>query len=288
MISGILVLLMISGSAFGQIHLLSGLEGGTYNSLAKDIAKVSTVDVKVSTSGGSVDNFEQLMDDNDVNITFLQYDVLLTNEMLNPEIRKQLRVYFPLFLDEEIHLITKADSEVRKLEDIRGLRVGVGKEGQGTRVTAHMIKNKTGIAWIDVSVSSNEAYEALKKGEIDAFFYVGGIPVSSLGKLGKDAGIRMVDITHKNLADVYTMKKVKKKTYPWQNTTIRTYAVPTIMVIKIDGLSKADEEKANQLRTDIQDNIKKLQKEGHAKWRDVYLKNQRINWPYYYQRNVVE
>lgn len=282
------LLVSLSQVSFSQIHLLSGLEGGTYNSLANDIAKISSLKVKVSTSNGSVDNIKQLMSESDVSVTFLQYDVLLTNEMMNPKLRDQIRVYFPLFLDEEIHLITKKDSEIDDLEDIRGLKVGVGIEGQGTMVTAQMIKNKTGVAWVDVNIASNKAYDALKKGEIDAFFYVGGIPVNSLHKLGKDAGIKMVNITHKNLEDMYRLKTIKKGTYAWQTAKVKTFAVPTLMVVRVDELTKEKEVSINKLRTEIQSNLKKLEGEGHSKWKDVYLKNQKIRWPYYYQRNVVE
>ncbi len=285
---GIVTMLFFTSQVFSQIHLLSGLEGGTYDALASDIAKLSKSKIKVSTSHGSVDNYKQLMADNDVFITFLQYDVLLANEMINPEIKKQLRVYFPFFLDEEIHLICKEDSEIKSLEDIKGLKVGVGKEGQGTLITSQMIKNKTGISWTDVRVASNAAYDALMNGDIDAFFYVGGIPVNSLSKLGADAKIKMVNLNHKSLQDVYSVKKIKKGTYPWQSKTVKTLAVPTIMVIKIDGLSKEDEVKANELRSMIQENMDRLQEKGHEKWKAVYIKNQRITWPYYYQKQVVK
>ena len=283
----VVLFMFASFNASSQIHLLSGLEGGTYNALANDIAKLSPNNVKVSTSNGSVDNYKQLMEDNDVFITFLQYDVLLANEMINPEIRKKLRVYFPFFLDEEVHLITKGDSKIDELSDLRGMRVGVGKEGQGTKITTQMIKNKTGVAWFDVAIASNEAYDALMKGDIDAYFYVGGVPVNSLNKLGADANIKLVNLNHKSLLDVYGLKKIKKGTYPWQKKSVKTLAVPTIMVIKTDGLSKEQEVQANELRTLIQSNISRLQKEGHEKWKAVYLKNQRISWPYYYQKAVV-
>jgi hypothetical protein len=35
-------------------------------------------------------------------------------------------------------------------------------------------------------------------------------------------------------------------------------------------------------------NLKKMQTNGHDKWKDVYFKNQDIDWPYYYARPVVK
>jgi len=48
------------------------------------------------------------------------------------------------------------------------------------------------------------------------------------------------------------------------------------------------EVKVNQLLVDINANIQKMQSEGHPKWKDVYYRNQDIDWPYYYVRAKVE
>lgn len=270
-----------------QIELLSGLENGTYYHLAKDIKKVSSQDLKVTNSQGSVENYDRLINDENLRLTFVQYDVLLANEMVNPNIKKHIRVFLPLFIDEEIHLITKRDSEIEDLDDLRGKKVGIGSMNQGTRVTAQLIKNRTGTAWQDVTINSNKAYDALQKGEIDAYFYVGGMPVSSLMEKKADANIKLVNIKHKALKNVYKKKKIKG-VYEWNDQKVKTYAVPTLLVVNVKDLDNETEKKINKLRSEINNNVKELQETGHVKWKSVYVKEQTINWPYYYQRKVVE
>ena len=279
----------LTTSVEAQLQLLSGLQGGTYQSLAKDIMNNSTQKITVETSEGSVDNFNQLVsDDNSINATFLQYDVLLLNELKAPSIRENLRVLLPLFLDEEIHLIAKKGSGITDLNDLRGKRVAVGTKEQGTYVTATTIKQRTGVAWFDIEMSSIDAYQALLDGTIDAYFYVGGAPVSSLSKLGTDAKIQLVNIKHKALKDIYRVKKIKKGTYAWQEKTISTFAVPTLLVVKVKNMSDDTQLKFNNLLADVQANMKKMQSEGHPKWKEVYFKNQDIDWPYYYAKPVVK
>jgi len=284
----IALIAMTAVNSDAQIKVLSGLEDGTYFHLATDIAHNSTQPVEVLTSKGSMDNFKQLMADNDINIAFMQYDVLLTNKLLNNKLQDEVNVLFPLFLDEEIHLIAKKGSKIKKLKDLKGKKVAIGTPEQGTHVTALTIKEKTGIDWDNVEMGSNEAYEALMRGEIDAYFYVGGMPINSLLDLPDTAQIQLVNIKDKRLNDIYRKKKIEKGTYLWQKKTVKTYAVPTLIVVKIKDMSLETEKQVNKLLDDINNNIKKMQETGHPKWKEVYYRNQDIDWPYYYVRAKVE
>jgi TRAP transporter TAXI family solute receptor len=290
-ITQLLTLFILLGftSVNAQLNILSGLKGGTYEALANDIKGASKQDITVLNSEGSVDNYNQLINlDNNIYVTFMQYDVLLANELQNPDLRKDLRVLLPLFLDEEIHIITKKGSKIDDLKDLRGKKVAVGVRGQGTFVTAQTIKQRTSTAWVDVEMNSNDAYQALMKGEIDAYFYVGGKPIASLFDLGKDAPIKLVNIKSSSLDDIYMAKKIKKGTYPWQTENVSTYAVATMLMVNIHNMSRDTQRKLNMLLTDTENGLKAFQKTGHPKWKDVYTKNQAMDWPYYYLRPVVD
>jgi uncharacterized protein len=281
-------LLPISVMSQAPIKLLSGLENGTYFHLSMDIANNSSQPVEVLTSQGSVDNFQQLMENREISIAFMQYDVLVTNKLLNPKLPEQVRILFPLFLDEEIHLITKKGSKIKNLKDLKGKRVGIGSQGQGTHVTALNIKEKTKLDWENVEISSNEAYKALMDGKIDAYFYVGGTPIQSFIDLPDSAQIQLVNISHKNLNDTYKAKKLEKGTYPWMESSVTTYSVPMLIVVNVRDLNLETEIQVNKLLEDINKSIQKMQKEGHPKWSAVYYQNQEINWPYYFARAKVE
>lgn len=280
------VLLMVASmatiSVSAQINFLSGVRGGTYEALANDIKSASSQEIRLKNSMGSVDNCRQLITpDNDIFVSFLQYDVLLVNELQNPNLRDELRVLLPLFLNEEVHLITMKDSEINSLKDLRGKRVAVGARDQGTYVTAQTIKQRTHTAWRDVEMHSSEAYKALLNGQIDAFFYVGGAPVSSIYSFGNSAPIKLVNIESASLEDIYTPVKIKKGTYAWQDESVTTYAVTTLLVVNTKNMTNDIQHKLNMLLLDIEKAMKTFQKTGHPKWQDVYTKNQLIDWPYY-------
>jgi len=285
----LLSVLFFNTSSQAQIKVLSGVKGGFYEALANDIKGVSHQEVTVLNSKGSVDNYNQLVDnDNDIFVSFLQYDVLLINELQNPNLRKELRVLLPLFLDEEIHLIVRKDSKIKKLKNLKGKKVAVGDKYQGTLVTAQTIKKKTKVDWIDVVMSSENAYAALLRGEIDAYFFVGGAPVALLAGEGESVPIRLLDIKNSSLSDIYTKKEIAGGTYPWQKSSITTYAVPTIMVVNIKGMSDDTQVKLNMLLKDTEDGLKGFQKTGHPKWQDVYTESQSVDWPYYYSKPIVK
>jgi len=287
-----ILFIMIAGLSFGtkaQLNLLSGIEGGTYQALSKDIKSASTQEIIIITSKGSVDNFEQLIDNsNDIFVAFIQYDVLIHNETLKEGLRKKLRVLLHLFLDEEVHIITKSDSKIINLSDLKGKKVAVGSKGQGTFVSAATIKKASRIDWIDVPMSINDAQKALDAGEIDAYFYVGGAPVNSLLELGKSAKLRLVNIDFDGLENIYSKKVIAKGTYPWQKKEVTTFVVPTVLVCNVKDMTIDTRRKLNTLISDTKAGLGTFQKKGHAKWKEVYVKSHAINWPYYYLKPIVE
>ena len=283
-----IMLIGFSANLRAQLNLLSGIKGGTYQALSEDIQRASTQEVIVINSNGSVDNFEQLVTDNDIFVAFIQYDVLISNEVKTPSLRKDLRVLLPLFLDEEIHIITKSGSGIVNVGDLKGKKVAVGVPGQGTFVTAATIKKAAHVQWENVEININDAQAALDAGDVDAYFYVGGAPVNSLAKLKKNAGIKLVNIRAEGLDDIYSVKEIKAGTYAWQKDDVITLAVPTILVCNVKDMSIDTRRKLNTLLTDTKKGLMGFQKEGHPKWKDVYTKSHSINWPYYYLKPIVE
>jgi TRAP transporter TAXI family solute receptor len=286
----VLLIVLVSATTLkAQLSILSGVKGGFYEAIANDIKRVSRQDINVVNSRGSIDNYEQLINkDNNIYVSFLQYDVLLLNELQNPNLRKELRVLLPLFLDEEIHIIARKESKINKVKDLKGKKVAVGDKYQGTFVTAQTVKKMTKIDWIDVIMSSENAYAALLRGEIDAYFFVGGAPVALLAGEGESVPIKLVNLKNSALSEVYTKTEIGADVYPWQETSVTTYAVPTLMVVNISGMSDDTQEKLNMLLEDTQNGLKGFQENGHPKWHDVYTENQAVNWPFYYSKPVVK
>ncbi|MEN2999867.1 MAG: TAXI family TRAP transporter solute-binding subunit [Acidilobaceae archaeon] len=119
---------------------------------------------------------------------------------------------YPNFL----HVVTTADSGIKSLLDLKGKRVSTGAPGSGTEVEALQILRVIGLEpsrdfskWERLGVA--ESAGALRDGAIDAFFWSGGLPTSSIVELsrtlagrGKQLSLVPIDeATAKKFADVF-------------------------------------------------------------------------------------
>ncbi|MEA3495269.1 MAG: TAXI family TRAP transporter solute-binding subunit [Bacteroidota bacterium] len=310
LLSFIFATLLISSSflAQSQIRMLSGFFKGSYYEMAndikivaKDIVNVDTIFtvgangqdsiafsrsksefLHILTSKGSLHNFKKLSREEKPQVAFMQYDVLIEQQLKDIKKYKKrtdsIRVLIPLGF-EEIHLIALKDSKIKKIKDLKKKKVAVGEAQQGTSVTAGLIKEKLGAEWIDVQVSFKDALFALLNHKIDAFFFVGSAPVSKLNGLSPTyRKLKIIPIKDKSLEEIYTKTTIPANTYHWLDKDVETYAVRLLLVSDISKESQADDKNLRKLLTDIQNNIGKLQEEGHPNWKKVDFNFSDIQW----------
>lgn len=101
--------------------------------------------------------------------------------------------------DSFMHLVVRADSPVTRVADLRGRRVGMGTPASGTRVVAERILQQNGVPVAEVEASSRQLQaesEALVRGELDAFFFVSGLPNNAVLALSRRAPIRLISLQH--------------------------------------------------------------------------------------------
>ncbi len=89
-------------------------------------------------------------------------------------IARKIRLLHPLY-NEEVHIL--ASNDVDTFDDLATRKVAVGKKGSGTFLTATTLLKIAGMKVEPVYISGKEALRALKRGEVDAMFYVAGFPV---------------------------------------------------------------------------------------------------------------
>jgi TRAP transporter TAXI family solute receptor len=309
--------------SYAQITILSGFQGATYYEMSKDLEKIAppvltakqapntikvpdpndpsveidsvyyttTYDtvpfITVLSSDGAYYNFLKL-EKTDVDVTFLQYDVLLYEEMkdLTRKFKKTENIRILLSLgSEQIHLIARKDSKIAKLSDLKGKQVGIGSAMQGTNITAKFIKEKTKIAWKDVEIPYDRAFRALLVGEIEAFFFVGAAPVSSLNKLSpnlKDQ-IKMIPVEHKELDAVYEKTTISSSVYSWIDKDMPTYNIKTVMVCSTTGETPEKANNIDKFLQTIKNNLSTLQdpKKAHPQWKNVNFGTDGIEWEFH-------
>jgi hypothetical protein len=99
-----------------------------------------------------------------------------------------------------LHIVTRSDSGVKTIYDLRGKRVSTGAPGSGTEVEALLLLQVLGIdpakdfaKWERLGAA--ESANALRDGAIDAYFWSGGLPTSSVVELAaalKQRGVSLV------------------------------------------------------------------------------------------------
>jgi uncharacterized protein len=98
---------------------------------------------------------------------------------------KHLAVIAALF-PEEVHVVASTKSHIATIAGLRGKRVSLGDEDSGTAVTARTVLRAYRISEWRLKaqhMDSDTAADALDKGKLDAFFFVGGAPVGLVADL---------------------------------------------------------------------------------------------------------
>jgi TRAP transporter TAXI family solute receptor len=101
----------------------------------------------------------------------------------NPQ--THIRVIAGLF-PEQVHLVVRVGAHIAGVAELRGKRVSIGANGSGTIVPARDVLAAYGLPESRLKISHDPADVAageLDKGDLDAFFFVGGAPVALVEEL---------------------------------------------------------------------------------------------------------
>jgi TRAP transporter TAXI family solute receptor len=161
---------------------------------------VSGLIASAVSSRGSVDNVNAIVSGLR-NSGFAQSDVAYwaytgTGTMAGQPPAADLRAIAALF-PEHIHLVALADSGINSVADLKGKRVSLDEPGSGTFVDANLILEANGLtegSFTAEALKPDAASDALRNGQIDAFFFVGGYPTGAIVELASAVKIKLVPI----------------------------------------------------------------------------------------------
>ena len=100
------------------------------------------------------------------------------------------------FYEQPLHIATKEGTGIKSVTDLKGKRVSTGAPNSGTEEQADYVLKGLGMDWNkDITrekLGAGESVAALKDGKIDAFFWSGAVPTSSIIDLASTPGLKMV------------------------------------------------------------------------------------------------
>jgi uncharacterized protein len=187
----------------GLLRIATGGRGGVYFAYGQGYADVvrrhwGGEDVEVLVTAASVENL-RMVARGDAEVAFTLADAAaLGVEGRPPFVATQRVQALARLYDNYVHLVVRVDGRVRGLADLRGQVVSTGAEGSGTELVAARL---LGLAGIDPDrdltrrrLGIDDSAAALRSGEIQAFFWSGGLPTAAIAALARQLPIRMIDL----------------------------------------------------------------------------------------------
>ena len=231
-----------------NLSIATGGTGGVYYPLGGGMANVFSKNIPGMTAtaevtGGSVANL-QLIGTGKPYIALAQADA--TIDAYNGEgkfksgkvpVRAMMLLYTNL-----MHAVTVEGTGINSIADLKGKRVSTGSPGSATEVFAFRVLEAAGIdPNKDIRkerLGASESVNAIKDKKIDAFFFVVGLPTSSVTDLASTPGVKIKFLDHANLlpamvkknGNIYIADVIPKGTYAGMDKDNQATAVANLLV----------------------------------------------------------
>jgi uncharacterized protein len=247
--AAIVVLLLVAAGVYGEgnppithIRIATGSQTAVYYAFGKALGQLvddnlPDTEAEVLVTAASAENVE-LVETKRAEIGFTQADILVTGGApADPRVRALGRVY-----EDLLHLVVPSDSSITKLTDLKGRTVATGAPGSGTEITVGRLLDVADLDGPGAIRAQrwglDQSAEALREGQIDAFFFSGGLPVKAIEDLNNSLGIRIVDLgdwvvrMRDTYSKVYVQREVNDSVYDLP--AVSTLAVPNFLVVPAD------------------------------------------------------
>ena len=167
--------------------------GGGICSVASKHAKGLTLSPQVT--GGSIENVRLLANKK---VELIMVGAGTANKALSglkPFTKKYTNMYGLFsFGATACHVITRANSGIKTFNDLKGKKVAVGPPGSGTESIARMVLELAGLTGKikALPMGFGDMYDALKDGDIDAFFLQATPPGPAVEELARTKPITLL------------------------------------------------------------------------------------------------
>lgn len=194
----------------GETYTITGGgRNGVYDDyghrLAEAISAERDVRLVAEESAGSVDNLLRVADGRAI-LGFAQGDAAADAVAGTGPFGERLPIEAVARLyDEYVHVVVRADGQIDEVADLRGLRLSLGAENSGVTVIAGRVLDAAGVRVDereDAQLGLSDSIAALERGEIDGFFWVGGLPTPGIAALADRMPVRLLPIERAWVTDV--------------------------------------------------------------------------------------
>jgi uncharacterized protein len=196
----------------------------------------------IETTPGSIYNLQALKDD-EVQLAIVQSDWQESaHDGTGPFVGKpidNLKFLFSLHTEAMTMVVTQ-QSDIQKLDDIKGHKVNVGSQGSGVNSTMNEIFKAKGWSSSDfkglLELKPNEQVNALCDGTIDVMILATGHPNGAVQDLVKACDVRFIDIDDPDIEKLvnsnpeYSLAVIPGGIYPGIPKDTKTFGVEATVV----------------------------------------------------------
>jgi TRAP transporter TAXI family solute receptor len=211
---------LFAASAFAQdkvmISITTGPTGGVYYPLGGGIANILSKYVpgyaaNAESTAGSVANL-QLMTQGKTNLALSMADAAWDGYKAQGKFSggavpvRTLMVAYP----NRMHVVTVEGRGINSFADLKGKRVSTGAPNSATELMTQRLLEAYGMDWSkDIRrerLTPEKSAEAIKDNKLDAFFFVVGIPTSSVTDLAATPNTKIKLIDHADAVEKMVAK----------------------------------------------------------------------------------
>jgi TRAP transporter TAXI family solute receptor len=260
---------IVTGGTGGVWYPLGGAIGGVIGK------NVPNTDATSEATTAAIDNLKLLVAGKAGMAFAYDYHAVWANEGKIAALGKRQPVRVALsFYEQPLHIATKEGTGIKSVMDLRKRRVSTGAPNSGTEEQADYVLKALGIDWNkDMSrekLGATESVAALKDGKIDAFFWSGAVPTSSIIDLSSTPGLKMVllpvggEIANKIMRAnpaVFHKTAFAKGSYSALDKDVETIAITAVL----NSMESFPADKMYQILAAIFGNLKEIS----AVWKDA-------------------
>ncbi|MDQ3578428.1 MAG: TAXI family TRAP transporter solute-binding subunit [Actinomycetota bacterium] len=243
----LLVVLSVTSSVSGcdgdfegtPVRIAAGVRGGVYHNLSLSLSatwreQLGIEAPEVLETSGSPDNMGKLMA-GEADIAFSAADVAAEPTTVKSKTKALARIH-----DDYLHVVVRRDGPIEDLTGLTGKRVSVGADESGVAFIAERLLNQAKLDRPDTltrhHLGLTDSARAFRANEIDAFFWSGGLPTTTITDLAAVVPLRLLDIgaylrDMRDIYSVYDSASIPVSTYQLQGSAVNTLAVPNYLMV---------------------------------------------------------
>ncbi len=233
-----------TGPVGGPMYAISGAWADVLNSKQKDINLTNQV------GGGSVYTMRVLAN-KEAEFAMVGNDVALFAyqgiETFKDTPVKHVRAIAALY-PESFHVVVKAGSPYKTVEDLKGKKVAVGPPASGTQLASTRVLEALGLTFADfksLELGFNKSAEYLRDGNADAAFYQTGLPYGPVVDISVTKPVELIGLSKETIAKIiskypfYVETLIPKTTYKGMTQDVRSVSVKMLLLVD-SSVSDAD------------------------------------------------